>query len=145
MQVESLDRWQWRPDPAMGYSVHDAYQILTSQDSVTLGEAEDLLWHKQVFLKVSIFAWRLLRNRLPAKTNLVSRGILALDLYDCVDDCGGIETARYLFLSCSTFGSLWARWMPTASLITHLFSWWHSCSAVISTGRLACLCLGSVE
>jgi hypothetical protein len=60
LQVESPDRWQWRPDPAMGYSVHDAYQILTSQDSVTLGEAEHLLWHRQVLLKVSIFARRLL-------------------------------------------------------------------------------------
>jgi hypothetical protein len=108
MQVESLDRWQWRPDPAMGYSVHDAYQILTSQDSVTLGEAEDLLWHREVPLKVSIFAWRLLRDRLPIKTNLVSRGILAPDLHDCVAGYSGIETARHLFLSCSTFGSLWA-------------------------------------
>jgi hypothetical protein len=39
------------------------YQILTSQDSVTLGEAEDLLWHRQVPLKVSIFTWRLLCDR----------------------------------------------------------------------------------
>jgi hypothetical protein len=108
LQVESPDRWQWRPDPVTGYSVHDAYQILTSQDSVTLGEAEDLIWHRQVPLKVSIFAWRLLRDRLPTKSNLVSRGILAPDLHDCVTGCGGIETAQHLFLSCSTFGPLWA-------------------------------------
>jgi hypothetical protein len=59
----SPDWWQWRPDSAMGYTIHDAYQILTSQDSVTLGEAEDLLWHRQVPLKVSIFTWRLLCDR----------------------------------------------------------------------------------
>jgi hypothetical protein len=68
----------------MGYSVRDAYKLLTSQDFVTLGETEDLLWHRQVPLKVSIFAWRLLRDRLTTKTNLVSRGI---------------ETAQHLFLS----------------------------------------------
>ncbi|KAK2382490.1 hypothetical protein QL285_070021 [Trifolium repens] len=66
------DRWQWRLDPVSGYSVCDAYQILTSQDTVTIGAADYLLWHKQVPLKVSIFAWRLLRDRLPTKANLVS-------------------------------------------------------------------------
>jgi hypothetical protein len=30
LQVELPDRWLWRPDPDTGYSVHDAYQILTS-------------------------------------------------------------------------------------------------------------------
>jgi hypothetical protein len=83
------------------------YSCLTSHDSFTLEEAEDLLWHRQVPLKVSILAWRLLRDRLPTKTNLVSRGILAPDIHGCVAGCGGTETARHLFLSCSTFGSLW--------------------------------------
>jgi hypothetical protein len=108
LQVGSPDRWQWRPDPVSGYSVHDAYQVLTSQESVIMGEYADLLWHRQVPLKVSIFAWRLLRDRLPTKINLVSRGILAPDLQYCVTGCGGIESAQHLFLSCSTFGSLWA-------------------------------------
>jgi hypothetical protein len=46
VQVWSPDRWQWVPDPATGYSVRDAYKILTSQDTVTLGAAGDLIWHK---------------------------------------------------------------------------------------------------
>jgi hypothetical protein len=122
LQVESPDRWQWRSDPAMRYSVRDAYQILTSQDPVTLGAADDLLWHRQVPLKVSIFAWHLLRDRLPTKTNLVSRGILAPNLQDCVTGCGGIETAQHLFLSCSTFGSLWAlvhSWIGFSAVDAH--------------------------
>jgi hypothetical protein len=101
------DRWQWRHDPTAGYSVHDAYQILTSQDVGSAGEAADLIWHRQVPLKVSIFAWRLLRDRLPTRANLVSRGILAPDLHYCVTGCGSIETAQHLFLSCSTFAPLW--------------------------------------
>ncbi|KAK2369241.1 hypothetical protein QL285_082389 [Trifolium repens] len=59
VQVGLPNRWQWRPDPVSGYSVRDAYQILTSQDTVTIGTADYLLWHNQVPLKVSIFAWRL--------------------------------------------------------------------------------------
>jgi hypothetical protein len=97
LQVESSDRWQWGPDPVVGYTVHDAYQILTSQDSVILGEAEDLLWHRQVLLKMSIFVWCLLCDRLPTKTNLISRGIFTIDLHDCVTGCNDIETARHLF------------------------------------------------
>jgi hypothetical protein len=107
LQVAVPDRWQWRLDLALGYFVRDAYQLLTSQDSVTLEEAEDLLWHKQIPLKVSIFAWRLLRGRLPTKTNLVSRGILPPDLHLCASGCGDIETTQHLFLSCGIFGSLW--------------------------------------
>jgi hypothetical protein len=41
-----------------------------------MDDAEKLIWHPQVPLKVSIFAWRLLLERLPIKTNLVTRGIL---------------------------------------------------------------------
>jgi hypothetical protein len=108
LQVGSADRWQWRHDPSAGYSVRDAYQVLTSQDTTVMGEAEDLIWHRHVPLKVSILAWRLLRDRLPTKANLVSRGILSPDQHHCVAGCGSIETAHHLFISCSTFGSLWA-------------------------------------
>jgi hypothetical protein len=49
-----------------------------------LDAAADLIWHRQVPLKVSIFAWRLLRDRLPTKTNLVVRGIITHHLiYVC--------------------------------------------------------------
>ncbi|GAU36546.1 hypothetical protein TSUD_277520 [Trifolium subterraneum] len=73
-EAQFRDVWQWRPDPAVGYSVRGVYRILTSRAPVTLSPAEDLIWHKQVPLKVSIFAWRLLRDRLPTKENLVTRG-----------------------------------------------------------------------
>ncbi|MCI63569.1 helicase-like protein, partial [Trifolium medium] len=64
---QSSDCWQWQPDPHEGYTICGAYQLLTSQDSVTLDVAEGLIWHSQVPLKVSIFAWRFLRDRLPTK------------------------------------------------------------------------------
>ncbi|KAK2449895.1 hypothetical protein QL285_009049 [Trifolium repens] len=85
-----------------------SFQLLTSHDVFVLGEAEDLLWHKQVPLKVSIFVWHLLRDRLPTKTNLDDRGIISSDLHFCVSGCGGVESTQHLFLSCSSFGSLWA-------------------------------------
>ncbi|MCI43347.1 70 kDa peptidyl-prolyl isomerase, partial [Trifolium medium] len=99
---------QWQPDLVRGYSVHGAYQLLTSQQSVTLDDAEELIWHTQVPLKVSIFAWRLLRDRLPTKVNLVTRGIITPPDHHCVSGCGGVESTHHLFLSCSYFGSLWS-------------------------------------
>ncbi|GAU49006.1 hypothetical protein TSUD_406770 [Trifolium subterraneum] len=106
-QVQSPDSWHWQPDIDTGYSVRGAYQLLTLQDAVTLGEVETLIWHKQVPLKVSICAWRLIRDRLPTKANLVSRGIIAPTAHFCVSGCGGIESAQHLFFTCGTFGSLW--------------------------------------
>ncbi|PNX89722.1 glutamate-gated kainate-type ion channel receptor subunit GluR18, partial [Trifolium pratense] len=65
-------------------------------------------WCLFVPLKVSIFAWRLLRDRLPTKANLVTRGILSSTALSCVSGCGEVESTHHLFLSCSTFGFLWA-------------------------------------
>jgi hypothetical protein len=73
-----------------------------------LGAVDDLVWHKQVPLKVSILAWRLLRDRLSTKTNMVTRVIILSEAQLCVSGCGGDESTQYLFLSCNTFGSLWA-------------------------------------
>jgi hypothetical protein len=104
VQAQSPNTWQWQPYPGYGCSDHDAYQLLTSQDSVTLGAAEDLLWHKQVLISV----WRLLRDRLTTKVNLVTRGIISPKVHLCVSTCGGVESAQHLFISCRTFDSLWA-------------------------------------
>ena len=53
-----------------------AYQLLTSQDTPHVAHAVALIWHKQVPLKISIFAWRLLQNRLHARSGLVDCGII---------------------------------------------------------------------
>ncbi|GAU34304.1 hypothetical protein TSUD_20100 [Trifolium subterraneum] len=74
--AQSLDIWQWQPDPDKCYSVCGAYRLLTSQDLVTLEVAAGLIWQTLIPLKVFIFAWRLLRDRLPTKSNLVTRALL---------------------------------------------------------------------
>ncbi|PNX58114.1 heat shock protein [Trifolium pratense] len=102
-----IDMWQWRPELDIGYYVRGAYQLLTSHVSVTMEEADNLNWHPQVPLKVSIFTWRLLRDRLPSKVNLVTQGVLSSTAHSCVFGCGEVESAHHLFISCSTIGSLW--------------------------------------
>nr|ABN08507.1 Myb, DNA-binding [Medicago truncatula] len=87
----------------------------------------DDIWHKPVPLKVSLFAWRLLRNRLSTKDNLVWRRVLQHDDNKCIGGCDVVETANHLFLSCATFGCVWSlvlRWLvisfvaQTRSVIT---------------------------
>jgi hypothetical protein len=70
---------------------------LTSHQSIPLEAGEDLIWHKQVSLKVSIFAWRLLRDTLPTKVNLASRDIITLEAQSCVARCGGMESTQHLY------------------------------------------------
>ncbi|RHN46925.1 putative reverse transcriptase zinc-binding domain-containing protein [Medicago truncatula] len=97
----------WLPDPLVGYSVRGSYHLLTSRHVPLRDHASSLIWHKQVPLKVSLFAWRLLRDRLPTKANLVQRRVLDSEASLCVLDCGMSETAQHLFLSCDAFSSFW--------------------------------------
>ncbi|GAU30108.1 hypothetical protein TSUD_295890 [Trifolium subterraneum] len=107
LQEHSSDRWLWQPDLDCGYTVRGAYQLLTAQTEVPLHAASGLIWHPQVPLKVSIFAWRLLRDRLPTKANLTSRGIILVEDSHCISGCGAVESAQHVFISCNMFGSLW--------------------------------------
>ncbi|CAJ2670980.1 unnamed protein product [Trifolium pratense] len=107
LQALSLDRWQWRLDPDAGYTVRGAYQALISHALVTMDAADNLVWHPQVPLKVSIFAWRLLRDRLPTRVNLVTRRVLSSTASTCVFGCHEAESAHHLFISCRIVSSLW--------------------------------------
>ncbi|GAU37807.1 hypothetical protein TSUD_276240 [Trifolium subterraneum] len=125
LQAHSSDRWLWQPDLDRGYTVRSAYQLLTHQAVAPLEAAPGLIWHSQVPLKVSILAWRLLRDRLPTKANLTSRGILSVGDSHCVSGCGSVESAHHVFISCSMFGSLWSlvsSWVGSAPVTTQTLS-----------------------
>jgi hypothetical protein len=74
---------------------------------------------------VSIFAWRLIRDRLPTRANLAARGILHLNNALCVTECGMIETTDHLFLSCPCFAVLWEqvrRWIGCLGVDSNIIS-----------------------
>ena len=107
LQERSINRWDVVTDPSHGYIVKGAYHILTSVEEHPVRGLFDDVWHKNVPLKVVLFAWRLLRNRLPTKDNLVRRRVLHYDANLCVGGCGFQESATHLFLNCAIFGNLW--------------------------------------
>ncbi|RHN55201.1 putative reverse transcriptase zinc-binding domain-containing protein [Medicago truncatula] len=81
--------------------------------AVTQGEISDRslvddVWHKNIPSKVSLLLWRLLRNRLPTKDNLVHRGILLPTDATCVAGCDHIESATYLRII--WFATVWVIW-----------------------------------
>ncbi|XP_024639928.1 uncharacterized protein [Medicago truncatula] len=90
-----------------GYTVRGAYDLLTIQEAPMAELTSKLVWHNQVPLKVYVFAWRLIRDRLPTKSNLVTIRVLSADMASCIVGCGLSETAQHLFFSCDTFGSIW--------------------------------------
>lgn len=107
LQVNSTDHWRWSRDLVGSYTVQSAYDLRTSDGSNMVTEVSDLIWHRQVPLKVSILAWRLLRNRLPTKANLVTCGMISHDAQLRVARCGEVETTQHLFVSCPIFSRLW--------------------------------------
>ncbi|GAU35620.1 hypothetical protein TSUD_30370 [Trifolium subterraneum] len=100
---------------------------LRGWEEAMLGECQSFLLHisLQVPLKVSIFTWRLLRDRLHTKANLVTRGILSSEAHVSVSDCGAVASTQHLFLSCTTFGFLWSlvsSWIGSSLVDAHTIS-----------------------
>ena len=74
IQQHIADGWVWKPEHSGNYSTRSAYNLLHG------GVAEEIadyafgdLWKLKILVKVSIFAWRLIRDRLPTKSNLRRR------------------------------------------------------------------------
>jgi hypothetical protein len=101
------DTWRLLLDPIHGYSVRGTYHFITTTGTTVDRNLVDDVWHRFIPSKVSLFVWRLLRDRLPTKDNLARlRSIPATDTA-CSTSCGNLETSKHLFLDCATFSSLW--------------------------------------
>jgi len=115
----------WLSDPVGGYTVHGAYDILTNGVTPTMDTPLELVWHHQVSQKVLVFAWQLIQDRLPMKVNLPSCRVIPTSMAYCVSGCGHVETAEHLFLTCTTFATLWQHvreWIGFVGSILIIFS-----------------------
>jgi len=121
LQVDRVDKRLWRLETSSVYTVRSVYKFLN--DNVTVDKAMPVssLWHKNVPLKVVIFAWRMFRDRLPTKDNLLRRHVINVDAQSCVGECGEMETSPRLFLHGDFFGSVWnfiLRWLGINSVMS---------------------------
>ena len=102
------DTWRWLSDPIHGYTVRGAYNFITTTEDMVDRSLVDDVWHKHVPLNVSLFVWRLLRNRIPTKDNLAIRGVLPFTATLCACGCECNESVSHLFLHCTLSADLWA-------------------------------------
>ena len=98
LQILREDRWNWSLEPTNIYFVCSVYNFLNDKVSVNDVAPVPSLWHKDVPLKVVLFAWRLFRDRLPTRDNLYRRNVLASDAQICAGGCELSETTSHLFL-----------------------------------------------
>ena len=106
-QQHTADNWVWKLESNGYYSSRSAYILL--QGNSEEGNMDDIfkdLWKLKIPAKASIFAGRLIRDRLPTKSNMRERKI---DINDSLCPFCSIkeETASHLFFECSKTQQLW--------------------------------------
>ena len=103
LQENIQDNWRWVLGPIHGYSVSGTYRYLSSAAELMVTSDFNEVWHKLVPVKVSIFVWRLLQDRIPTRANLVRRLVLQPNDNLCAAGCDSFETTYHLFLQCNSF------------------------------------------
>jgi len=79
LQVDKDDKWLWKLESSNDFTVRSAYKVLIHQQHSATTVSSKVLWHKDIPLKIVLFAWRLFRDRLPTKDNLFRRGVISSD------------------------------------------------------------------
>ena len=107
IQPHKSDQWVWKAEPDGQYTAKSAYEVCRedSLDQQQDGVYEEL-WKFKLPSKIIIFAWRLIRDRLPTRENLRRRHI---QLGDSRCPFCGIEeeSAGHLFFFCSKILPIW--------------------------------------
>lgn len=66
------DRWLWKGDASTPFSVKELRNLIGTSSDVNMSKFN---WVNWIPLKVNYFVWRLIRNRTPLSSNLLSRGV----------------------------------------------------------------------
>jgi hypothetical protein len=115
------DEWKWRLEEDGKFSVSSTYNLLGlifSPESL-LGVHElrvlSIIWKCPAPSKVIAFSWKLFRNRIASRVNLMQRGIHVNggDI-SCVHCQRGVEDSAHLFLFCDFAVKVWQaifRWL----------------------------------
>jgi hypothetical protein len=98
----SKDKVVWHLEPSGVFSVQSLYAKLSQ--GATVAHHKDV-WSAKVPLKIKIFAWQLIIDRLPSSQQIATRhgpasGNCAL--------CGQMEDAGHIFFSCSLARFAWS-------------------------------------
>jgi hypothetical protein len=121
------DEWAWALEEDGMFSVKSTYEFLGTifSPEPSFGEEElrvlNNIWKSPAPSKVIAFSWKLLRNRIPTRLNLVHRGIdVNGGSVNCVHCLGVEESELHLFLFCDFALGVWKaifRWLGIVIVI----------------------------
>nr|GEW46459.1 RNA-directed DNA polymerase, eukaryota, reverse transcriptase zinc-binding domain protein [Tanacetum cinerariifolium] len=91
------DRWSWSLSGHGEFSVKSAREVIDKHVLIT--SSTPTRWSKVLPIKLNVFTWRMLLDKLPTWSNLAIRG---LDVpCSLCSNCGtGVETRDHLFFVC---------------------------------------------
>ncbi|KAL6545130.1 hypothetical protein OROHE_009795 [Orobanche hederae] len=129
------DRWCWGAKPDGIFMVKEAYDIVVSLHYGDSGvddraAASATVWKALAPLKQQVFAWRLLRDRIPTRDNLAKRMEVSSEGQLCPCCALVPESGEHLFLRCKKMEVLWRKlagwigttWVAPLRLIDHFKS-----------------------
>ena len=91
---DKSDYWSWSLGGIESFSVASVRSLV---DAVTLGPPTDVTpWNNCLPIKVNVFVWRLMLNKLPTRFNLDRRNI-NVDSLLCPNCLVDIETSNHIF------------------------------------------------
>ena len=107
IQIQRRDDWVWTADSSGQYTTKSAYRMMMggATDGTHDRDFEEL-WKMKVPTKFAVFAWRLLRDRLPTKTNLHRRQVEINDR-TCPFCRSAKKEAGHLFFHCTKIIPIW--------------------------------------
>ncbi|GJU52604.1 ribonuclease H-like domain-containing protein [Tanacetum coccineum] len=127
MLSDQNDSWNWSLDISKGFTVASVRSLI---DSCILKVSPIATrWKRSNPIKVNIFLWRLLLNKLPTRVNLDRKSIDVHSLLCpiCQED---VETVNHIFFSCEMATDLWsllAKWwdldIPFCASMEDWFLW----------------------
>ena len=107
IQQQGTDEWEWLGDQTRTYSTCSAYNLV--MEASKGGQQQDWckeLWRIKLPSKITVFAWRLIEDRLPTKMNLHRRHVQLQDLR-CPFCREAVEEASHLFFHCIFIQPIW--------------------------------------
>nr|GEZ89587.1 RNA-directed DNA polymerase, eukaryota [Tanacetum cinerariifolium] len=98
-------------------------------------------WNRCIPIKVNVFLWRLVLNKLPTRVNLDTKGI-DVDSVLCLICCVNVETVNHVFFSCEMAKDFWALmaiwWELDIPICSNFMEWcsWIDYSHLSSKAKL---------
>jgi len=101
------DTLRWTADPSGLYSTRLAYRLLiTANTNLPQANIYKTIWRLNIPPRAAVFSWRLIKNRLPTRHNLLKRNV-PIQEHTC-PLCGSYqEEAGHLFFNCKLTSGLW--------------------------------------